>query len=168
MFCDEEETKAHLKFPVKWQKVIKIPRQYVPWQCFYSLINVTLSCPCAHHEGIWERGGTTPHIINPALLHTMPSDNILPTTVSMLTFLLLHISLANKRYSWLIHSLYIWYPYFYGLLVFTITYPHSLALKGSLALHEYVLSLLLYPGENALSTNWTGGCMGQRFGLEAL
>ena len=155
-------------FPISNKYLCIAKRSLLSERPSYNLINVTLSCPCAHYEDIWERGGTTPHIINPALLHTMPSDNILPTTVSMLTFLLLHISLANKRYSWLIHSLYIWYPYFYGLLVFTITYPHSLALKGSLALHEYVLSLLLYPGENALSTNWTGGCMGQRFGLEAL
>ena len=92
---------------MKWKKVIKITHKYVPWQCFYSQINVTFSCPCAHHEDIWERGGTTQHIIKLVLLHTMPSDNILATVLSMLTFLLLHnISLATKWHRWLFHSLY--------------------------------------------------------------
>jgi len=40
---------------------------------------LTCSCPCAHNEDIWERGGTTPHIINPVLLHNMPLDDILAT-----------------------------------------------------------------------------------------
>ena len=71
----------HFKFPMNEVKVIKITLKYVPWQCFYSPINVTFSCPCAQHEGIWERGGTTPHIINPVHLHAMPSENILSTTV---------------------------------------------------------------------------------------
>jgi hypothetical protein len=35
------------------------------------------------------------------------------------------------------------YPYFYGLTGFSITYPHSLALRGTLALHECVVSLTL-------------------------
>lgn len=62
-----------------------------------SLINVTLSCPSAHHECIWETGGVTPCIINTVLLHTMPSDNTPFTILSMLYFLLLHkISLAIK------------------------------------------------------------------------
>ena len=34
-----------------------------------------------------------------------------------------------------------WYPYFYGLLIFSITYPHSLALRGTLALYECVWSV---------------------------
>jgi len=51
----------------------KITHQYVPSQCVYSLINVTFSCPYAHHDGIWERGGTAAHIINPVLLHTVRS-----------------------------------------------------------------------------------------------
>jgi hypothetical protein len=45
-----------------WKKVIKITCKYAPWQYFYSLINVTFSCPCAQHEGVLGRGGTTPHI----------------------------------------------------------------------------------------------------------
>jgi len=32
------------------------------------------------------------------------------------------------------------YPYFYGLLDFSITYPHSLAIRGTLALYECVWS----------------------------
>ena len=74
----------------------------------HSLINLTFRCPCAHHEDLRERGGTTPRIINPALLHTVPSDNSLATILGMLTFLLLHnISLAIKWNSWLFHSLHI-------------------------------------------------------------
>ena len=108
MFCDEEDTNHIWSSQwMKWKKVIKITRKYVPWQCICSLINVTFSCPCAHHEGICEREGTTPHIINPVLLHTMPSDNILATILSMLTFLPLHISLAIKLNSWFFHSLHI-------------------------------------------------------------
>ena len=65
-------------------------------------------CPCAHHEDIWEKGITTLCIINPVLLHTMPSDNILATNLSMLTFLSLHnISLAIKWNRWLFHALHI-------------------------------------------------------------
>jgi hypothetical protein len=33
-----------------------------------------------------------------------------------------------------------WYPYFYGLTGFSITYPQSLALRGTLALHHCVWS----------------------------
>ena len=98
-----------------------------------KIINVTLSCPCAHYEDIWERGGTTPHIINPVLLHTMPSHNILVTTVSMLTFLPLHnISLAIKLNSWLFHSLHILVSIFLWVMIFGQTYQHSLALSGTL------------------------------------
>ena len=88
----------------------------------------------------------------------------------MLTFLFLHkISLAIKTGD--SFTQYIsWYPYFYGLLVFGITYPHSLALRGTLALYECVWSAshstCFTVGENAVSTNWTGGWMGQRFGLK--
>jgi hypothetical protein len=103
MFCDEDKTNT-FQFPNEWmkrKKIIKITHKYVPWQCFYSLINVTFSCPCAHHDDIRERGGTTPHIINPVPLHNVPSDNILATNLSMLTFLLINnISLAiiwNRR-----------------------------------------------------------------------
>ena len=71
---------TYLKFPLNEVKESHtITHQYVPWQCFYSLINVTFSCPCAHHDGIWERGGTAAHIINRVLLHTVWSDNILAT-----------------------------------------------------------------------------------------
>lgn len=75
---------------MKWKKVVKITRKYVSWQCSYSLINETFSCPCAYNKGIWQRGGVTPWITNPALLHTVPLDNIVATIISMLTFLLLH------------------------------------------------------------------------------
>jgi len=79
VFCDEEE-QTHLKFVMNEVKESHtITHQYVPSQCFYSLINVTFSCPCAHHDGIWERGGTAAHIINPVLLHNVRSDNILAT-----------------------------------------------------------------------------------------
>ena len=65
-----------------------------------------------------------------------------------------------------------WYPYLYGLLDFSLTYQHSLALRGTLALYVCVRSASHYTcitlGENTLSTNYTGDWMGQRFGLEAL
>jgi hypothetical protein len=109
---------------MKLKKVIKITRQYVPWQCFYSTINVTFSCTCVHHEGIWERGGTTPHIINPVLLHTMYSRNILATILSMLTFLLLHnISLAIKWNSWFFHSIHILVSLFLWVMIVSINKP---------------------------------------------
>ena len=45
VFCDEEETN-NLKFPMNEVKEShKITHQYVPSQCFYSLINVTLIAP---------------------------------------------------------------------------------------------------------------------------
>ena len=45
----------------------------------------------------------------------------------VLTFLFLHkISLTNKWNRWLLHS---WYPYLCRLQDFSITYPHSLALR---------------------------------------
>ena len=79
MFCDEEEINT-FEVPNEWsERVTKLTHKYVAWQCIYSLINETFSCPCAHHDGMWESGGTTPHITNPAPLHTVPSDNILAT-----------------------------------------------------------------------------------------
>ena len=144
MFCDEEVTK-HISSSkwMKWKKVLKITHQYVPWQCFYSPINVTVCCHCAKHEGIWERGGTTPHIINPVLLHTMPSGNILATIFSMLTFLLLfNISLATKWTRWLFHSLRILVSVFLWVMIVSINYPQSLALSRTLAVHECVQSAL--------------------------
>jgi len=90
-----------------------------------------LSCPCPHLDGTWERGGTSPHITNRVLLHTVPSDNILATVYSVnLTFF--HISLAIKTGDSSNYTF--WNPYFHGLLVFSVTYPHSLAL------YEYVWS----------------------------
>ena len=85
---------------------------------------------------------------------------------AVLTFLFCHkISLAIKTGYSFTHYIS-WNPYFHGLLVFSITYPHSLALYEcdvvSLTLH------LHYPWRKLLSANWTGGWMGQRFGLEAL
>ena len=101
---------------------------------------LTCSCPCAHHEDIWERGGTTPHIINPVLLHNMPLDNNLATILSMITFLLHNISLAIKWNKWLSHSLHILVSLFLWVMIFGQTYPHSLALSGTLALYECVWS----------------------------
>jgi hypothetical protein len=50
------------------------------------------------------------------------------------------------------HYIY-WYPYIYGLGGFSIMYPYSLALRGTLALHEYVRTASHYTcftlGENA-------------------
>ena len=122
---------------MKWKKVIKLTHKYVAWQCFYSLINVTFSCPCAHHDGIWQRGGTTPHIINPC---TLCHRTISWPLFEVLTYLFLHnISLAIKTGD--SFTQYIsWYPYLYGLLDFSITYPHSLELRGTLALYVCVWS----------------------------
>jgi len=127
---------------MKWKKVTKITNQYVPWRCFYSLINVTFSWPCAHHDGIWERGGTKQHITNPVLLQTVPSDNILATFWSVnLPFFPNFISYQNR---WPLHTLHILVSLFYGLMDFIINYPHSLALRGTLALYECVVSLTLH------------------------
>ena len=89
----------------------------------------------------------------------------------VLTFLFLYnISLTNKRNSWPLHSLHILVPSSYGLLVFSITYPHSQALGGTLALNECGLSPSLSTcinlGENPLGANWTRVWMGQRFGMK--
>ena len=79
-----ERKQTDLKFPMNEVKEShKITHQYVPSQCVYSLINVTFSSPYAHHDGIWERGGTAAHITNPVLLHTVRSDNILATICSV-------------------------------------------------------------------------------------
>jgi hypothetical protein len=106
---------------------------------------LTCSCPCAHHEDIWERGVTTPHIIKPVLLHNMPRDNIRPTISSMITFLLHNISLAIKWNKCLFHSLHILVSLFLWVMIFGQTYPHSLALSGTLVLHEYEVSLKIHP-----------------------
>ena len=173
MFCDEEDTK-HISSSqwMKWKTVLKITCQYVPWQCFYSLINVTLSCTCAQHEGVCERGGTTPHIINPVLLHTAltqyPAHHCqyvnLPSPPQ-------HF-ISYQLNSWLFHSLHILVSIFLWVMTVSINYPQSLTLKGTLALPECVQSAshstCFTFGENALSTNWRGGWMDQRFVLEAL
>ena len=147
MFCGEEETKhAGSSQWMKWKKVTKVTHQYVPWQCAYSPINVTFSCPCAHHNGIWDRGSTSPHITNPVLLHTVPSDNILATICSINLPFFHKISLAIKTGDSFTHYIS-WNPYFHGLLVFSITYPHSLALYECVwsASHSTCITL----GENA-------------------
>ena len=113
---------THLKFPMnEMKKVTKITHQYVPCQCLYSLINVTFSCPCAHCVAIWERGGTTAHITNPTLLHTVPSDNILATIWSVkLPFSPQDfISYQNR---WLFHSLHI----LVSLFVWVTSFLHNL------------------------------------------
>jgi hypothetical protein len=115
---------------MKWKKVTKITHQYVPWQCFYSLINVTFSCPCEHRDGTWERGGTTAHTTNCVLLHTVPSENILATICS--------VKLPFSQH----------FINYQAEPVVSKTYPHSLALRGTVALYECVVSLtlhLLYP-----------------------
>ena len=126
---------------------------------------LTCICPCAHNEDIWERGGTTPHIINPVLLHNMPLDNILATILSMITFLLHKISLAIKLNKWFFHSLHILISLFLWVMIFGQTYQHRLALRGTSVLHECVWSAshnsCFTFEENALSTNWTGGWMVQ-------
>jgi len=53
------------------------------------------------------------------------------------------------------------YPYFYGLTGFSLNYPHSLALRGTLVLHDCVISLtlhLLHPwGKCRVSTEQEAG-----------
>ena len=113
---------------MKW-KVTKLTHKYVAWQCFCSLINVTFSYACAQDEDVQERRSITPHIINPAPLHTMPLDNILVTNLIKLTFLFSPQDFIRYQMEQVTFTHYIsWYPYFYGLLVFSITYPHSFAL----------------------------------------
>jgi hypothetical protein len=151
--------RTHYKIPLN---EIKESRKYVSWQCFYSTINETLSCPCAYNKGIWQRGGIPPCTTNPALMHTVPLDNIVATIIStrLLAFLLHKIELATTWNRWLTNYVS-WHPYFYGLLIFSITYPHSLALRGTLAQHECVVWLTLYLIYK-LEAGWF------RFGLEAL
>ena len=108
---------------MKWKKVTKITHQYEPWQCVYSLINVTYSCPCPHHDGIWDRGGTT--LCTCTLCHKTISW---PLFAVLTFFFFFHkVSLAIKTGDSFTHYIS-WIPYFHGLLVFSITYPHSLAL----------------------------------------
>ena len=91
--------------------------------------------------------------------------------LEVLIFLFLHnISLAIKTGDLITHYIP-WYPYFYGLQVFSITYPHSLALRGTLALHECVWSASHYTCialGKTLWTNLTAGWRGQSFCLETL
>ena len=97
---------------------------------------LTHSCPCAHHEDTWERGGTTPHIINPVLLHNMPFNNILATILSMKIFLLHNIPLPINWNRWLTHYIF-WYPYFCELW-FLAKPTNTLALSGTSVLHQCV------------------------------
>jgi hypothetical protein len=102
---------------------------------------------------IWERGGTTPHIINPVFLHNMPFDNTLATILSMITFLLHNISLAIKCNTWIFHSLRI----LVSLYLWAMTWPNLPTRPGtkwdfgttgmcvvSLTLHECVWSASHY------------------------
>ena len=53
---------THLKFPMNEVKEsLKITHQYVPSQCFYSLINVTFSCPCTSWWHMGERRYSCTH-----------------------------------------------------------------------------------------------------------
>ena len=110
-------------------------------------------------------------------------------TRTMCVYISIYVIRAIIWNRWLTHYIS-WYPYFYRLMGFSITYPHSLALMGTLALHECVVSLTLHdcvwsgshymtmcgqahttlasPLGKMMSINWTGRWMGQRFGLEAL
>ena len=152
---------------MKWKKVITIAHKYVAWQYFYSLINVTFSCPCAHHDGIWERGGTTPHI-NPAHLHTVPSDNILATIWSVNLPFSPHF--INKWNRWLFQSIHLLVSLFVWVTGFQHHLPTQPGTKrdlGTICVCAVSLTLhLLYPWGKMPSTNWTGGWMGQRFGLK--
>ena len=127
---------------------------------------LTCGCPCAHHEDIWERGGTTPHIIKPVLLHNRPLDNNLATILSKITFLLHKISLAIKWNKWLFHSLHILVSLFLWVMIFGQNYWHRLVLSGTAELHDCLWTASHYNSftfeENALSTNWPGGWMCQR------
>ena len=80
VFCDEEETNT-FEVPNEWseRKSHNNTSVCTITMCLQSdKCNIQLSC--AHHDSIWERGGTAAHIINPVLLHTVQSDNILATT----------------------------------------------------------------------------------------
>jgi hypothetical protein len=126
---------------MKWKKVIKITHQYVPWQCLYSLINVTFSYSCTHHEGIWDTEEVQLHT-----LLTLYSCILCPRTISWPLFKYVNLPsppqhLISYQMELVTFTPYIpWYPYFYGLQIFSITYPHSLPLRGTLALHECVWS----------------------------
>ena len=111
-FIHSKETNT-FEVPNEWsERNHKITHRYVPSQCFYSLIHVTFSCPSAHHDSIWEGGVKTPRITKPVLSHTVPSDKILATKLSVLTFLLFHnISLAIKWNRWLFHSYFLVSPF---------------------------------------------------------
>ena len=62
----------------------------------------------------------------------------------VLTFLfLLIISLVIKKGDLFTHYI-TWYSYLYGLMDFSITYPHRLTLKGILALYKCVWSASHY------------------------
>ena len=133
---------------MKWKIVTKLTHKYVAWQCFYSLINVTFTCPCAHNDGIWERGGTTPHIINPVPLHTVPSDNIVATIWSVnLPFSPQHF--INYQNRWLFHSLHILVSLFAWVTGFWHNLPTQLGTKrdpGTICMCVVSLTLhLLYP-----------------------
>ena len=83
VFCDEEETNT-FEVSNEWSErnsqnnitVCTITMFLQSDKC-----NIQLSC--AHHDGIWERGGTAANIINPVLLHTVRSDNNLATIWSV-------------------------------------------------------------------------------------
>ena len=134
---------------MKWKKVTKLTHKYVAWWCLYSLINVTFNCPCAHHDGIWETGGTTTHIIKPAPLHTVPSDNILAIIWSLNLPFLHIISLTNKWNRWLFHSTHILVFLFVWVTGFWHNLPTQLGTKTDLGtICTCVVSLtlhLLYP-----------------------
>jgi hypothetical protein len=95
-------------------------------------------------------GGTTPHIINPVLLHTVPSDNILNLPSHPQHF-------SNYQIQQLTLSLHILVSLFLWVIIFGQTYQHSQALSGTSVLYECVWSALSYfcfiLGENVLSAN---------------
>jgi hypothetical protein len=130
---------------MKWHKVITITRQSVCTVImFLQSGKCNISCPCAHQDGTWERAGTTPHIINPVLLHTVPSDNIVVTILSMLTFLPLH-----KWNMWLFYTLHIlvsqfllvtdiWhnkYKHFCTFIMLRAWIIHYTTFKSNIAIH---------------------------------
>ena len=86
VFCDDEDVSSSQW--MKCKEVTKITCTYLLWQCFYSLINVTLKWHLCTLQGIWIKEGTAPNIINLVLVHTMPYSNLLATQTWFTTILI--------------------------------------------------------------------------------
>ena len=64
-------------------------------------------------------------------------------TRTMCVYISIYVIRAIIWNRWLTHYIS-WYPYFYGLTGFSITYPQSLPLRGTLVLHDCVWSASHY------------------------